>query len=286
MPHATPNPIPILLSLTLAAAPLPARAESPFLRTAATTDAAVLELGPRTISVAPGSNALLELAIDHLNRIVTPFQRPSVRTVASLTTEIDGNVLYVATASEEPATLYITDADDARTTVGLTIAPRRVPPREIRLRVPGLRPAAAKTPEQDSASASAPVAAAPQLAGSWQQPQAYVAELTATLRALARGEVPAGYNQRRAGASETPTCAPPGLSVQRGQVLDGGPLTFVTATLNHSGKSPVAINETTCRLGADHPVVAVAAWPRTRLAPGNTTALYLAVRSAPATGKD
>jgi len=286
MPHATPNPIAILLSLTLAAAPLPARAESPFLRTAATTDAAVLELGPRTISVAPGSNALLELAIDHLNRIVTPFQRPSVRTVASLTTEIDGNVLYVATASEEPATLYITDADDARTTVGLTIAPRRVPPREIRLRVPGLRPAAAKTPEQESASASAPVAAAPQLAGSWQQPQAYVEELTTGLRALARGEVPAGYSQRRARAAETPTCAAAGLRVTRGQVLDGGPLRFVTATLTSSGNTPVAIDQSTCRLDAGDAIVAVAAWPRTRLAPGNTTALYLAVRSAPATGTD
>ncbi len=112
---------------------------------------------PRTVTVAPGSNAILELAIDHLNRIVTPFARPSVRTVSSVTTEIDANVLYVATASEEPATLYITDADDARTTVGLTIAPRRVPPREIRLRVPGLVKPSSTDRKPSDATASAAV---------------------------------------------------------------------------------------------------------------------------------
>ena len=280
MLHLPLNRFPPGLLLALVAVPLPTWAESPFLRTATTTDAAVLELGPRTISVAPGSNALLELAIDHLNRIVTPFQRPSVRTVASLTTEIDGNVLYVATASEEPATLYITDADDAHTTVGLTIAPRRVPPREIRLRVPGLKSARSQTSAQATSAAIPPAALSALSTASWQQPEAYVAELTATLRALALGEVPASYTQRRARTSETPICTPPGLSVTRGQVLDGGPLTVVTATLTHSGKAPLAIDEATCRLAADHPVVAVAAWPRTRLTPGTTTELYLAVRPA------
>ena len=98
---------------------------------------AVLALGPRTVTVAPGANAILELAIDHLNRIVTPFERPSVRTVSELSTEVEGKVVYVATASEVPATLYISAGDAAGTTIALTLAPRRVPPREIRLQVPG-----------------------------------------------------------------------------------------------------------------------------------------------------
>ena len=55
---------------------------------------AVLALGPRTVTVAPGANAILELAIDHLNRIVTPFERPSVRTVSKLSTEVEGHVVY------------------------------------------------------------------------------------------------------------------------------------------------------------------------------------------------
>ncbi|MBK5938338.1 hypothetical protein CCR96_03480, partial [Halochromatium roseum] len=138
-----------LVGITLVGTTPPLHANSPFLRgsavatqtaatastatTGAATDSAdpdepaVLALGPRTVTVAPGANAILELAIDHLNRIVTPFERPSVRTVSDLSTEVEGKVVYVATASEVPATLYISAGDASGTTIALTLAPRRVP---------------------------------------------------------------------------------------------------------------------------------------------------------------
>ena len=99
--------------------------------------AATLSLGPKTIRVAPGTTAIVEVAIDHLNRIVTPFSAPQVRTVSPATTQVDGNAIYVATASEDPVSLFITEAGDTATAVALTLAPRHIPPREVRLVLTG-----------------------------------------------------------------------------------------------------------------------------------------------------
>jgi hypothetical protein len=108
--------------------------------------AATLALGPKTIRVSPGTTAIVEVAIDHLNRIVTPFASPQVRTVSRATTQVDGNAIYVATASEEPVSLFITEAGDTATAISLTLAPRHIPPREVRLVLTGglIRTAASK----------------------------------------------------------------------------------------------------------------------------------------------
>jgi hypothetical protein len=99
--------------------------------------AATLALGSKTVLVSPGTTAIVEVAIDHLNRIVTPFTSPQVRTVSRATTQVDGNAIYVATASEEPVSLFITEAGDTAMAISLTLAPRHIPPREVRLVLTG-----------------------------------------------------------------------------------------------------------------------------------------------------
>ena len=99
--------------------------------------ASALSLGPRTIRVSPGTTAIVEVAIDHLNRLVTPFVSPQVRTVSPATTQVDGSAVYVATASEDPVSLFITEAGDTATAISLTLAPRHIPPREVRLVLTG-----------------------------------------------------------------------------------------------------------------------------------------------------
>ena len=59
----------------------------------------------QAIQVAPGVNEIIPVAVGHLNRIVTPFDKPHVRTVSQATTQIEGNVLYVATPDEIPVAL-------------------------------------------------------------------------------------------------------------------------------------------------------------------------------------
>ena len=288
--HITRRGLLLAVTVTLGALAPTLQADSPFLRgslgargNAGDTNAAepaMLALGPRTVTVAPGANAILELAIDHLNRIVTPFERPSVRTVSDVSTEVEDNVVYVATASEAPATLYISASDAARTTVALTLAPRRVPPREIRLTVPGYQtgqanPATKPVPETESGSAVAEVAVSP---ARWQQPLPYLQTLTSAFRTLALGEDPEGFRKRSPRFGERLRCAATGLRASDVRVYEGEHVRFITATLRATGKDAVEIDQGSCRPGGKARIAAQASWPRTRLERGQETRLLLAVR--------
>ena len=303
--HASASRIPqrLLLAATLTlvgVAPM-VQADSPFLRgsagmtRSAATDAnarndpardgaqpdepAVLALGPRTVTVDPGANAILELAIDHLNRIVTPFERPSVRTVSDLSTEVEGRVVYVATASDVPATLYISAGDAARTTIALTLAPRRVPPREIRLQVPGYPVAQAQTAAEVPPE-PASVALSPAHSASWQQPLPYLQTLTTALRDLARGEVPEGFRRSAVRSGDRPRCTTKGLRVSDLEIHEGDQLRLLKATLRYSGQDRLEISSSDCRPRGTALIAAQATWPRTELRSGEETQLLLALREA------
>ncbi len=227
---------------------------------------ATLSLGPKTIRVSPGTTAIVEVAIDHLNRIVTPFASPQVRAVSSATTQVDGDAVYVATASEEPVSLFITEVGDTATAISLTLAPRHIPPREVRLVLTG---GVVRAPAPSVSPARAIIA---------RDDQPYVEQIAAACRALAQNRVPAGYRLRKAGRSDHAACRQPGLSVTTAQVLEGRGLRILAARARNQGKAPVELEEGRCTGGSDSVVAAVAAWPRSRLAPGEETELYVALR--------
>lgn len=79
------------------------------------------------VVVQPGVNTIIPAAVNHLNRIVTPFEKPIVQTVSSANIKVRENVIYVSTADESPVTMYITPKDDEAVAISLTLAPRRVP---------------------------------------------------------------------------------------------------------------------------------------------------------------
>ena len=230
------------------------------------TPAATLSLGPKTIRVAPGTTAIVEVAIDHLNRIVTPFSAPQVRTVSPATTQVDGNAIYVATASEEPVSLFITQAGDTATAISLTLAPRHIPPREVRLVLTGgvVRTAAVPTGKSRRLPA--------------RNDQPYIEQLATAFRALAQNRVPDGYRLRKAGRKERVACRRPGLSVTTAQVLEGRGLRILAVRARNKGKHPIMLEEHRCSADTGSVVAAVAAWPRSRLAPGEETELYVALR--------
>lgn len=228
-----------------------------------------LELGPRSVRVSPGTTTVLEVAQGHLNRIVTPFASPAVRTVSAAQTQVDGNVVYVASGEEEPVTLYISDSGNPDIAVGLTLAPRRIPPREIRLALQGVQGLTHVASVQDAGPAEAG------WAGGTGQP--YVEGVVAAFRDIARNQVPPGYGLHKAGDREGIRCAQGALKLSRGQVLDGTQLRIYTAVARNAGTSELVLDERGCSApGAV--VAAVAAWPRVRLAPGEETELYVAMR--------
>ena len=229
--------------------------------------ASALSLGPRTLRVSPGTTAIVEVAIDHLNRLVTPFVAPQVRTVSPSTTQVEGSAVYVATASEDPVSLFITEAGDPATAISLTLAPRHIPPREVRLVLTG-----------GVVRAPAPVPTVTPPRAVTRDDQPYVEHLAAALRALAQNRVPAGYAPRKAGRGEHAACRQPGLSVSATQVLEGSGLRLLTARARNQGKEPIELEEGRCTGDAGSVVAAVAAWPRSRLAPGEETELFIALR--------
>jgi conjugal transfer pilus assembly protein TraK len=230
----------------------------------------VLALGPKTVKVSPGTTTILEVAKGHLNRIITPFASPAVRTVSSAQTQVDGNVVYVASGEDEPVTLYISDSGNPDTAVALTLAPRNIPPREIRLDLAG----APGFTRVSSVQGGGAVSAGGGSIGTAGQP--YVEGIVEAFRAIARNQVPAGFGLT-ASAREGVRCSQYGLSVTRGQVLDGTRLRIYTGVLRNTSGGALDIEERTCTAPGTA-VAAVATWPRVHLAPGEETEVYVAMR--------
>jgi len=103
-------------------------------------------------------------------------------------------------------------------------------------------------------------------------------EPASVLRALAQSRVPAGYDLRKAYRGERLDCRQPELSVTTAQVLEGRGLRILVAKARNRGKQFIVLDEHRCGAGFGTVVTAVAAWPRSRLAPFEETELYAAVR--------
>ena len=252
----------------------------------ASTRAVSLELGPRAVTVTPGTTVLLEIAIGHLNRIVTPFDTPVVHTVSPASTQVDGSVVYVATDNTDPVALYIVDDQGGSEALSLTLAPRHVPPREIRLAVPNYR-----KPRSDATG----VGTSPVLAnaggrfdsGVSGSAPPYVAGIVELLRAMAQGRVPGGYSVKQGSGTFKPRCAAP-LKIKTTQLTSGALTSVVTAGVVNTSKDAIAVDQTRCSIDG-YPLAAAAAWPRKLLAPGETTEVFLVVaqglRMADPTGR-
>ena len=227
----------------------------------------------QTIQVAPGVNEIIPVAVGHLNRIVTPFDKPHVRTVSQATTQSEGNVLYVATPDETPGALYITPGETEDFALSLTLAPRKIPPREVRLTLDAVHyqkltslQNVAGLNGQDGNSGNPS-----------QSSQDYMADIKAVFRALALMRTPKGYALRNPTGAETIHCSQPGLFTHTGQALEGRNRVLLVGVARNNGTSPLEIDERSCSdLGGD--VLAVAAWPKVMLEPGEATELYVALR--------
>jgi conjugal transfer pilus assembly protein TraK len=238
-----------------------------------------LSLGPRTVSVPSGTSALVEIAINHLNRIVTPFAKPVVHTVSDASTKIDGNVIYVATSSEAPAVLYISDGQEPETAISLTLAPRHVPPRETRVTVPGYRARKARAPQ-----ATAPSAWEGQFSvQSAFAAHPYVQSLTEMLRSLTQQKNPPGFKARKPTGPERVRCSKE-VAVTSRQVKVGPLGRVLVIGVSNRTKATVSIDEHTCAMAAagGTAIAAVAAWPHAKLPRGQSTQLFLVLQDAEA----
>lgn len=216
------------------------------------------------IVMRPGVSVVAPIAFGHLNRIVTPFDHPQVRTVSRAQIQIHDQVVYVATEEETPITLFITPNGQESPSLPLILAPRKIPPREIRLTLP---------PEEEKALRLRQVRQAEPILG---KDSPYVANVKAVMKDLAKGKVPAGFVLRDLKPSDRVGCFQEGLTARVGQVMEGPGMVLRVAVLQNAASAEVELDETRC--AADGDPVAVAAWPKVRLAPGERVELYVLSR--------
>lgn len=228
------------------------------------------------VVVQPGVNTIIPAALDHLNRIVTPFDKPIVQTTSGAEIKTVENVIYVSTKDETPVTMYITPKDDESVAISLTLAPRKVPPIQANLIL------------GQSVGGNEKVSAGGGVGGGgyrysgqarkWEEGQPYEESIKGIMRALALSKLPKGYSIGKMGRFDTlPACYQSGLGFDfsKSQVILGHNFRVVVALVRNNSGIPVMFDETSCT----HPnLAAVAAWPENMLEPGHKTEVYIITR--------
>jgi conjugal transfer pilus assembly protein TraK len=223
------------------------------------------------LTMKPGVNQIIPIAIGHPNRVVTPFGNPEIVST-SLTGGTDAgqcgevcikeNVVYVATDKQYPVTMFITEKGSGSS---------------------GAKPNDGSSSDSTARSISQTRwecrnqrrALANSKAESWEQSQPYVETIRSVFRKVALGEVPKVTMNRIPTGAAVPSCSHPGIKVDfsKGQYMMGHHLNvFIGVAQNVSGQ-PIEFKEALC---GSWDVAAVTTWPLNVLEPGQKTELYVA----------
>jgi len=227
-----------------------------------TAGAAVNASDDSVFEIKPGVNEIVKVAISHLNRFVTPFENPEIKTQASrYTSEISDNVVYFGTDTEEPVTIFIKEKGSEDQAISLTLIPLKIPPREITL----------KFPESSQFNFVGTTKAK-----RWEEAQPYIATIEQMLKAVALSEIPKGYKISQP-TGELPGCRQTGLNFdfKNGQTLVGSHFDIQVGVATNVTNTPIEFVNDTC---GDWNVAAVSAFPRQVLNSGEQTEVYVVVK--------
>ena len=216
------------------------------------------------LKTRPGVTEEAVIAQGKLNRIVTPFLSPKVLTADAVETKVDGSAVYVATDTDAPVSLFITDTDTGGA-ASLQLIPQALgSPVEIQV-----VPEQGKGPDSTGTDAGA---------GSrlYKQDSPYITEVKAIMQALGKQRVPVGFSlvESGEGYGDNGSCHGLNLTFRLGQVLKGPQSEVIVYIAENRGLQAAQFEESFC---ASDSTVAVAAWPRVRLAPGERTEVYVLV---------
>lgn len=221
----------------------------------------------------PGVNQIIPIAINHPNRIVSPFANPEV-TTTSLTMGdgkgscgevcIKDNVIYIATNKPGLVTMYVTEAGSQNTALSVTMVPKRIPPREVRMVM-----------KDDQGQG---VFARNKKAEKWEKSSDYVETIKKAFKKIALGSLPTGYTLHQLstnGSIPTPACEQYGFhyDFSRAQVMMGYRLNIIVGVVTNTSNKVLAVNEIACG-GWD--IAAVAVYPSPVLNPGESSEIYIA----------
>ena len=219
---------------------------------------------PAVLNVESGRNVVIGVAFSLINRIITPFSNPVVKTTSVATTSVEGSIVYISTNMSEPIALFIHEKSDPSTALSLTLVPAEIPPVSTEVRITGLEVEPAK------------IAGDHALATAFEQQDTFLGTIKALFRDLALNRVPDGYGFKSLDgyARDMPVCNFAGVHVIPLQEVVGASLKAYVAKATNTSQYLATIDEQAC---SGPGLRAVAAWPHTTLAPGESVELYVAL---------
>lgn len=227
------------------------------------------------LTMSPGVNQVIPVAVGHPNRIVTPFSSPEVVSTTLTGMGPDGecgevcikeNVVYVATDKEHPVTMFVTEKGTEAQALSVTMVPRRIPPREVFLKL------------DDEALFHSAATYGNAKAEAWEKSQPYLETIRSVFRGLALGTIPQGYKiGKTPSTARLPTCDHPGLEVNfaKGQYMTGHNINVFVGVATNTSSQPLEFKESWC---GNWDVAAAAVWPRNLLQPGEKTEVFVAIK--------
>lgn len=222
-----------------------------------------IQAPPPQIKVKRGITEMIPIAAGHVNRFRTPFANLRIETTSQAAIKKDGDTFYITADTTAPVSLFVVDRDAPDNAIMLLLKPvMNFAPVDVKL-------------DLDGYTVSAPTA--PTKAVAWETSTPFAQTIKSVFRTLALGDLPTGYGMRPWKANESPAirCDITGLGVTPVQHVSGASLVVVVARAVNRDVFPLEIEEEACGTPG---VLAVAAWPETRLAPGQATELYIAYR--------
>ncbi|PHM72187.1 type-F conjugative transfer system secretin TraK [Xenorhabdus sp. KJ12.1] len=235
------------------------------------------------IIVEPGVNTLIPISMGQINRIVTPFERPTVQRLQlnDVTATVKGNVIYVYTSSTRPVALYISEKGNESVAISLSLIPQRIAPVQATLML------SRKLNNAVVAGGTSPImyGGNETKAKKWEQKDSYVETIRNILRAIALGDLPPGYALGTLGSGvNIPNCNfSTGTeqdnirySFKGGQYINGSQFSVIVGVAQNTGPTTVTVDESLCT----HPQMAGRAlWSRNTLEPGQKTEAYFVLRN-------
>lgn len=216
------------------------------------------------LSMTPGENLVIPVAINHPNRILTPFDNAKVFTTRADEVKTEGGVVYVVPAKTGPLTMFITERDGDQTiSLSLTLMPSPIPPREVKLLFNGI-----------AGQHSNIINGNKKQARKFERKNSHFERINSVMIALAKQEIPTGYSLRRPDQNDPSIiCDLPGTVIKTGQVLEGYSLTAMVSVISNTTNQPIQIRESSCW---QQGVLGVSMWPPVEfLQPGGSAELYV-----------
>jgi conjugal transfer pilus assembly protein TraK len=210
---------------------------------------------PLTIEVKPGVNEIITIAKGLLNRLVLPFTDPKIQTSNKVDVKIRDNVAYITSNATKPVGMFITDISDQTNAISLTLVPRQIPPREIRLQYqdPSLMVSNKKS-------------------STWEKNTAFEVTVRNLMRTIALREKPPGYALVTKVDKKDFKCTQNGIASELRHIVKGHDLEVGVRLMENVSNRRIELKETNCY---DYGVMAVAAWPTVILEPGEATEMFI-----------